>query len=162
MGRVQKDSKSQTWRTEKGTPIHQGWLLPPKDGLDSSEIFATVLLFKKRDKGMMPSVELGSPGQWVKYFKVVSQMFWDNIFILMYVRGRVTSMWKSRIWWSSFLRMRIVFFFRLSKILKVSFRIDGMQIWQKLPRWSENDSLGPRSDSCCPGPREQVPSCLCV
>ena len=23
-GRVQKDSKSQTWRTEKGTPIHQG------------------------------------------------------------------------------------------------------------------------------------------
>ena len=37
-----------------------------------------------------------------------------------------------------------------------------MHIWQKLPRWSENDSLGPRSDSRCPGAREQVPSCLYI
>ena len=41
---------------------------------------------------MMPNVELGSPGQWVKYFNnVVLQIFGDNIFIIMYFRVLVTS-----------------------------------------------------------------------
>ena len=40
---------------------------------------------------MMSSVELGSPGQWVKYFNVVLQIWGDNIFIIIYFRVLVTS-----------------------------------------------------------------------